>query len=162
MFHVTRKRFTAYVVFYGSEHDGFWRIFTGRGWRHCCVVLPIYPDGRDLAAPVHSVCLNPLTWGIDMAHVPMHPTDVVAHELREGATAALSIPIDLDMKRLYVPRGLLTCVSLIKAVLGLSGGWYVWTPKHLCRFLLRNGGSLIGKSDEPLRTQDTQDTRSHG
>lgn len=147
MFPQTRKRFTAFVIFYGSEHDGFWRIFTGRGWRHCCVIIPSYPEGRDLMAPVHSIALNPLTWGIDVVHVDKHPLEVCRRELEEGATAAVSIPIDLDMKRLYVPRGLLTCVSLIKAVLGMSGGWYVFTPKHLCRYLLRHGGKLIGKSD---------------
>lgn len=147
MFPVTRKRFTAFVIFYGSEHDGFWRIFTGRGWRHCCVIVPAYPDGRDLGAPVYSLCINPLTWGVDVVLVPKHPEEVCAKELEDGATAALSIPIDLDMKRLYVPRGLLTCVSLIKAVLGMSGGWYVWTPKHLARYLLRKGGKLIGKSN---------------
>lgn len=147
MFPSTRKRFTAYVIFYGSEHDGFWRIFTGRGWRHCCVILPSYgPEDNLLRPDVASLVINPLTWGVEALVIRKHPEEVCRLQLEDGATAAISIPIDLRHERLYVPRGLLTCVSLIKAVLGMRGGWYVFTPKHLARYMLRHGGKFIGKS----------------
>ena len=145
MFPVTRKRFTAFVVFYGSDHEGFWRIFTARGWRHCAVILPVYSPGATLFSEGHAVAIQSIGWGVEVVVLEKSALEVAQTQLKEGATAALSIPIDLDMKRLYVPRGLLTCVSLIKAVLGLRGGWYVFTPKHLCRYLLRHGANFIGK-----------------
>lgn len=144
MFPVTRKRFTAYVIFYGSDHAGFWRIFTAPGWRHCAVVLPVYADGGSLFSKGTSIAVQSIGWGVEVVALDLPALEVCRKQLEDGATAALSIPIDLTMKRLYVPRGLLTCVSLIKAILGISGGWYVMTPKHLCRYLLRHGAQLIG------------------
>ncbi len=62
--------------------------------------------------------------------------------LDSGYTAAISVPVDHDYKTDYVPRGLLTCVSVVKAIIGVRA-WYVWTPEHLARYLARMGGEVI-------------------
>lgn len=147
MFPVSRRRFTAFVIFQGAEHRRAWRIFTRRGWRHCLLVLPVYYPDQSLSAKRFSLVINPVTWCVQ-SDVYFETPDRMAQEaLREGATCVIKIPIDLAFDRDYVPRGLLTCVSLIKAILGISA-WYVWTPEHLARWLLRNGGELVGKLDD--------------
>lgn len=62
--------------------------------------------------------------------------------LDEGFTAAFSVPVDHDYQTDYIARGLLTCVSLVKAIIGVRA-WYVWTPEHLARYLARAGATII-------------------
>lgn len=142
MFPAIRKRYTAYVVFQGAEHRRAWRIFTRRGWRHCWLVLPAFYPAPGLGAERYSVMINPGTDHVAIDVLFRSPKSIVDAALSEGATCAIKIAIDQKFTGAYVPRGLLTCVSLIKAALGLKA-WYVWTPEHLARHLLRNGGEII-------------------
>jgi hypothetical protein len=75
--------------------------------------------------------------------------ELAREALKDGATCVVKIAIDQKFTGAYVPRGLLTCVSLIKAALGLKA-WFVWTPEHLARYLLRSGGSLIEREPDDL------------
>ncbi|HKY44898.1 MAG TPA: hypothetical protein VJM50_17530, partial [Pyrinomonadaceae bacterium] len=54
----------------------------------------------------------------------------------------------------YLPRGLLTCVSLTKALLSI-GAWHVWTPEQLARWLLQNGGEIMERPNV-LAIQQTE------
>lgn len=151
MFPVTRRRFTAYVIFQGAEHRRAWRIFTRRGWRHCLIVLPVYYPEHSLAAQRFSQVINPLTWIVQADVIFRSPEDLAQEALREGATCVIRFPVDVRIERDYVPRGLLTCVSMLKAILGVSA-WYVWTPEHLARFLLRSGGKMVERVEPHGRT----------
>lgn len=143
MFPVTRRRFTAFVIFQGADHRRAWRIFTRRGWRHVLIVLPVH-TGSSLRSPVHSLVINPLTWGVQCDVIFERPADLAQEALREGATCVVRMPVDQKFDREYIPRGLFTCVTLIKSILGVAA-WYVWTPEHLARYLLRHGGSIVRK-----------------
>ena len=147
MFPAIRKRYTAYVVFQGAEHRRAWRIFTRRGWRHCWLIMPAKVSGVSLFAEQSTVMINPGTDHIAVDFVQRSPKALAQDALAEGATCVIKIRIDQKFTGAYVPRGLLTCVSLIKAALGLRA-WYVWTPEHLARHLLRVGGELITRETE--------------
>lgn len=138
-----RQRFTAYVVFAGAEHRRAWRIFTGRRWRHVMVIVPMYYPAPSLTADVYSIVINPLTFAVRIDYVWKDPRALVDEMLNEGFTAAIAVPVDHSYQVDYVPRGVLTCVSLVKAILGIKGAWYIWTPKHLARYLARMGGEII-------------------
>jgi len=43
------------------------------------------------------------------------------------------------LKSRYTPRGVQTCVSVVKSLLGLSA-WHVWTPDQLYRYLIKHQG----------------------
>mgnify|MGYP001146971656 CR=1 FL=1 len=148
MFFTTRKRFTAWIIFAGADHRRFWRIFTRRGWRHCYVILPAYYPEPGLRADQYSVIIDTRTNCTDCDVLFTPPKDVVQYLLKEGTTCAIKVRIDRHGKRDYVPRGILTCVSLVKSIIGI-GAWWVWTPEQLARHLVRNGGELItqGESD---------------
>lgn len=137
-----RQRFTAFVVFQGAEHRRAWRIFTKRKWRHCLVVVPFYFPAPSLTADVYSIIVNPITFTVRFDVAFKDPRGVVDEMLEYGYTAAIAVPVDHDYKVDYVPRGLLTCVSLVKAIIGVRA-WYVWTPEHLARYLARMGGEII-------------------
>lgn len=145
MFPAIRKRYTAYVVFQGAEHRRAWRIFTRRGWRHCYLIMPAFYPEPSTSAERLSMLVNPGTDHVAIDLIRSSPAKLVEMALDEGATCAIKIAIDQKFTGAYVPRGLLTCVSLVKAALGL-GAWYVWTPEHLARYLLRNGGELLRKT----------------
>lgn len=143
-----RQRFTAFVVFQGAEHRRAWRIFTRKGWRHCFVVIPIYYPEPSLTADVYSLVINPITFCIRFDTVFMPPRKLVGMMLDEGYTAAIAVPVDHDYQTDYIPRGLMTCVSVVKAIIGIRA-WFVWTPEHLARYLLRNGAELIQRKEKP-------------
>lgn len=146
MLGTTRERFTAYVVFVGADHRRAWRIATRRGWRHCLVILPRVGVSETLVGGRGAIVLNPI-----VSHLCVHASErsplALAHEaLNEGATCVVRCRVDRSPAGEYVPRGLLTCVSVIKAVLGVRA-WWVVTPEQLARVLLRMGGELVGSSD---------------
>lgn len=157
MFPVSRKRFTAYVVFMGAEHRRFWRLFTRRGWRHVFIVLPAYRSAS-LGGEVISQVINPILHCVEADVFFNHPAKLAQEALKEGATAVIKIRIDRTFKRDYVPRGLFTCVTVVKAILGIAA-WYVWTPEHLARYLLRHGGQLVERDRDygkPVRDEKAE------
>lgn len=143
----SNDRFTAYIVFQGADHRRFWRLFTGRGWRHCFIIIPRYNQTAGLRAGRYSVIVDPRTNHISVDVLFMPPDRVVDHMLKEGAKCVIKYEVDRRGLPAYVPRGILTCVSALKAICGISA-WYVWTPSHFARWLLRNGGELITKENE--------------
>lgn len=130
------------MVFQGAEHRRPWRVFTRRKWRHCLIILPAYYPAPGLMSDCYSIVINPITFCIRVDMVWQKPRELVDEMLEAGYTAAFAVPVDHDYKKEYIPRGLLTCVSVVKALLGLQA-WYVWTPEHLARYLARRGFDLI-------------------
>lgn len=86
--------------------------------------------------------INPLGFAVAVDQVDLLAVDAAKHALASGATLALSWKVDLVPRREFVPRGLLTCVSVVKAVLGISA-WFVLTPEHLARWMIRNGAQRL-------------------
>lgn len=142
-----RKRFTAYVIFTGSENRNWWRFFVRRGWRHVYVVLPAYYPAPSLTAVAYSQIINPWTDHIRSDVLFMSPREVCEEALREGATCVITMPIDQRFTGRYLPRGFLTCVSLVKALLSI-GAWYVWTPEQLARWMLQHGGKVMERPND--------------
>ncbi len=80
--------------------------------------------------------IEPLTWGIDVDLWFEHP-DVVAKSFYEkGATAILKVPVKIPATPSFVPRGVYSCVTVVKAMVGVRQ-WRVWTPKGLFGYLVR-------------------------
>lgn len=141
-----RKRVTCYVVFQGAEHRRPWRIFCKRGWRHVTLLVPAYDPYPSLTAKESTQVIQFWT-DQARADVVWEPVRKVADQwLADGATCVISFPIDQRFTGRYVPRGLMTCVSLTKYFLSIDA-WYIVNPYQLARYLLRNGGTLLTKKD---------------
>lgn len=139
-----RKRVRAFVVFQPSSQPIFWDAFTSPAWRHCWLILPCSYPSPGLMADVYSIKVEPVRWGIDFAVWWAEPEIVAREFYKAGVTAIVQVDVDLPPKHSgFIPRGLPTCVTMVKAALGLRA-WNVWTPKALFRYLLEHAnGELL-------------------
>lgn len=154
-FRPVERRVTAYVIFQEGGELSWWDAFTQPGFRHCWLVLPSFYPEESLLAREFASKIECLKWGIDMAVWFADCATVVDHFLKTGQiTVAVAVDITIPAHPGRIPqRGFITCVSIVKAALGLRA-WKVWTPKQLCAYLLADcGGRVValhrsGDSDE--------------
>ncbi len=144
---IVKKRATGYVVFVGSEADHFWRPLLPRGWRHCYVLLPFWYPNKSALSYQWTVKLEATGWGLDYDVLYARPSVVARVALEEGATAAVRFQFCTPPRRLRMFRGLFSCVSLVKAVLGIAA-WWVITPRRLHDWLLATGGEEVPKNEQ--------------
>ena len=131
-----------FVVFQGRiGAGGFWNIYGTSGYQHCWIAVPEYFPEPGLLATQYTMKIEPLEWGIDVA-IWRERTDVVVKTFYEAGATAVVYWAKAAPCRGYVPRGVYSCVSICKAVLGIRA-WYILTPWQLPRYMLNNGGSLI-------------------
>ncbi len=144
MLPIERKKVTAYVIFQGSPMRTFWRFFTCPGYRHVFVLLPIKANPKaGLLGKKWTLWIEPVGWGLAFEVLYEAPNKIAERMVRTGeATEAISYPLSLPPKRAYIPRGLWSCVTTVKAVLGLQS-WMIITPLRLAEYLRRNGGKRI-------------------
>lgn len=110
------------------------------------MLLPAYFPEPGLNSDEYTIVLDPRTNCLQHHFTAQPVEDVVQKLLAEGATCAIKYRVSRRGAPWYIPRGLQNCVSVVKSVLGVAA-WYVWTPQHLARWLLRNGGQMIERKD---------------
>lgn len=88
-----------------------------------------------------------LHWGIATSMVDMTIDDYVLLKARES-TAVVSFVADYRRNSTNVYRGIMTCVSFIKAVLGLQEGMAI-TPRQLYKYLLSHELATVVKPYTP-------------
>ncbi|MDD9904801.1 MAG: hypothetical protein OXT06_14620 [Rhodospirillaceae bacterium] len=156
------KRVRAYIVFQGgvSPHASLWSAFTDPGWRHCWLMLPAYHPAPGLMADRYTLKIEPLRWGIDTEVWWHDPEEVAQHFLDLNVTAVVALDVTTPPPGVpFIPRGLMTCVTVIKAALGIRA-WHIWTPKALFRYVLHhhNGTLVQRETDGRHRQSDLQRT----
>lgn len=102
---------------------------------HCLLVREV--NGQTMV-------IDPLQWGIGVK-VYEQPLDEFLIENAPQASAILSFVADYRRLEGYVPRGVYTCVTAIKAILGLRRCLFVQTPFSLYRYLLRYQHTVVVK-----------------
>ena len=132
------------VVFQGSDNLGPLQIFCERGWRHCWIGIAVYFPEPGLMANQWTMRIEPVTWGTDVDFNFMSLNDCAQAAYDRGATSVLKMSVDTRPKRGYVPRGFVSCVSVLKSIMGLRACWIV-TPKQLHGYLRRNGAIEVEK-----------------
>jgi len=143
-----RRIVRAYVVFQDHDRHPFWRPFTRPGFRHCWVMLPAPCPAHGLLAVTYTMKIEALAWGVDTAVWWAAPDQVAAHFARDegvtvvGAKVQLPPP-DFNHRRSSWRslRGFITCVSIVKAALGLRG--FAVTPHQLFQQLVAAGGEVL-------------------
>ena len=139
---VQRIKGRVFVVFQDRGERGFWRFWCRRAWTHCWVFLPAYYPEPGLLARTYTIKVEPLRWGIDVRLWPACPEVVAAEFLKSGVTAILEVDVDIKNPDRWVARGPITCVAVVKAVLGIAN-WRIWTPWQLFQYLLGRGAIFI-------------------
>lgn len=101
------------------------------------------PDGGTLV-------IDPLKWGMAVQYVEMHFEEAL---LRAATVSTAMLGYTADYRRAschFVPRGVFTCVTMVKAILGLR--CWAFTPRGLYRKLLKSPLTT------PVKIHDKNDT----
>lgn len=106
----------------------WWRVFTRPGWRHVGLLV------RELGTNRWTV-VNFLYSCVDVAGVD---SDDPEGRLRNAGFRVMRVTALRETRRV-TPRGIMTCVSLTKAILGIRA-WRVMTPEGLYRYLAARKG----------------------
>lgn len=137
---------TWYVVFTGARQPGqrWWSILTDPGFRHvwCYRRLTVNEEqsllGLRLVAGLHAT-----PEGVFIELMDGSPEKLSHALVANGeATDVLVVKCSRRHRRLSPLPGLLNCVSLVKAAIGLRA-WWCWTPKLLYLILLRRGARSV-------------------
>lgn len=104
----------------------WWNIFTGREFSHCWVV---YEFGKKV------VVLDPLIWGI-LINVHGVSLDEYMKEMQQHPLfkASCLLNIEYQPRDAVCYRGIYSCVSIVKAALGIEK-WNIITPRQLYLYL---------------------------
>ena len=106
-----------------------------------CILLREMPDGRTLM-------IDPEQWGIAISFQDKALENILL-EYGPRASAVLMHTVDYRRFSQYRVRGVYTCVTLCKAILGLWKCWGVQTPFGLYRLLLKYPTTTIIKPYSP-------------
>lgn len=130
-----------YVVFQRSDHFGPWNLLSPREFQHAWVFKQVYCPEPGLLSSKYTAKYE-LSSHANIEVWWYHPLDVAHHFLLSGVTAVLRYSVKKIHLPRYLPRGIMTCVSAIKPLLGISA-WWVWTPYQLYNHLLGKGAERI-------------------
>jgi hypothetical protein len=116
----------------------FIHLFLKREFGHCFLVREISED--------KIITINPLMWGVAVQVLGMKLEDYLL-SVGPDSTAILGLTADYRRMSNYIPRGLYTCVTLCKSVLGLSGLFV--TPFKLYKCIIKKQHSQVVKPYVP-------------
>lgn len=131
-----------YVVFQGAKEARFWDSWTDKGFRHCWAFHPVDFPAPGLMADQYCLKVEVAAKRIDTNCWWAPPDNVIEHFLKAGVTDILRVRVDIGGNSRYIPRGLLTCVSATKSLLGLRA-WWVLSPLQLYAHLIRHGATSV-------------------
>ena len=114
-----------YIAFGDSEIPHFWDVFTKKHFRHCCAFKW---DGFNW------ILVDPLGQCLDVNIMPYTSEDDVPHIFREAGWTVIRYKKTIKDK--FIFRGMLTCVTVCKQVLGIKACWVV-TPWQLHNYIQR-------------------------
>lgn len=129
---------TWYVVFdKPRERQWRWfRIFTGRRFSHCYALSE---------AGGGTMRVEPLAWGLCCTWVETEIATTLLDYAQADTTAILSVTVDYRLAQDDVYRGVFTCVSALKALLGLRKCPFTVTPFQLYKRLCKHNGCIAIK-----------------
>lgn len=144
LYGIRRERQRWYVVFASGVPGSFWNCFTRRGYGHCFAFREHWVEGQPgLLNTAFTLKVEMQQSYVDTDFWYATPAVVAEHYLRDEQVAdVVRVDVDIDGRRGYIPRGMLSCVTVLKAVLQLRA-WWVLTPRQLHQYLLLRGGSSL-------------------
>ena len=150
-----------FVVFAPTAFRRIWSPFCAKNFKHCWVFWPNYLGTPGLMTPRNTIKVEAQSSNIDIDVWYADPLEV-AESFLPLSTDILRISLPFKTSFTYRPRGIITCVSIVKAVMDLKATW-VLTPEQLHRHLLKiRAVSLKGGKDNGNRYHQLVQTSSAG
>lgn len=124
----------AYVFFDKRRTSVFapWHLFISPKWAHTFILIDY---GKKTL--VCDCLAGGLTFFEDL---PIKAQ--IEHWKRYEGTAVVKVPMPKEYEERFRFRGLITCVSIIKAILCINSPFIV-SPRGLFHYLIKNGGTVI-------------------
>ena len=138
-----------YVVFAQSHHNRVWSAFCGPAFRHCWVFWASHIGPPGLLTPKATIKMESLSAMLDIDVWYEDPNEI-AHQFLPGATDILTLTLPFKSAMCYTPRGMITCVSVVKAVMNLKA-WWILTPQQLYIYLAGKGAKSLKKQEVSYR-----------
>ena len=114
-----------YVAFADRKQRDFWDVFTCQGFRHC---FAFRWDGFNW------ILVDPLSSWLEIQVMPYGPKDNVPVLMEQLGNRVCYVKRSRRNKVIF--RGMMTCVSTIKHLLGIRRFWVV-TPRQLFKQLTK-------------------------
>ncbi len=134
---------TFYVIFQDSPYKRPWHLFTHGRYKHCWLITPTFEGPPGLLTPQKTVRINALSNYVDVDYWDAHPHEVVKDFLKEeNVVDIVKICLPLRKSVSYNLRGVINCITIPKAFMGINA-WWIFTPQQLRRYLLKNGGQSM-------------------
>ena len=114
-----------YLGFGDSDIPHFWDVFTRKGFRHC---FAFNWDGYNW------ILVDPLGQSLNVEVLPYGSEDNVPHIFKQAGYTIIRYKQKDNTK--FIFRGMLTCVTVCKQVLGIKAAWVV-TPWQLHNYIQR-------------------------
>ena len=125
-----------YVAFQSSLTWKIWDVFTTKDYRHCWLFM----DRED--GPGSILFEYRRGWMVMEDYVLSADAIIEVLKTCPEQSTVLRIALDPWERKRYPACGLITCVSIIKAVLRARGFW-ILTPKQLLKELRRLGADTV-------------------
>lgn len=134
---------TFYVVFQPSDRPRLWDIFTPRAFTHVYVYKQVYFPKPSLTAARYCLKYEHLASFTEVDIYWANPREVADYLLKNTKTSSiLRVSVEKTASNKYIPRGIITCVSSVKAILNLRA-WWVVNPYQLWKHLINNGAEIL-------------------
>ncbi len=145
---------TYYIAFQTSMAWKIWDVFTTKDYRHCFLFM----DQDDVYGSGTVLCEYRRGWMVMEDYILTSEAIIEVLETCPIQTTVLRITLDPWERKRYPACGLITCVSIIKAILGVTTPW-IMTPKQLLNHLRSLGAETIlethdGKTRRPGQSPD--------
>jgi|TARA_R110001592_G_scaffold152295_4_gene379682 hypothetical protein len=115
-----------YLACGDSDVPHFWDVFTEKHFRHCCAFKW---DGYNW------ILIDPLGQCLDITIMPYSSDDDVPDIMRKAGFTV--IRYKAKTKHKFIFRGILTCVTVCKQLMGIKAAWVV-TPRQLHNYIKRS------------------------
>ncbi len=125
-----------WVVIFNPRYQNkrWWHPFVRKDFNHVVMLYDTAGHG--------TMVIEALEWGIAIRHEPKDIAECMEY-YGSHATAIVSYIANHAYNVDPVTRGVFTCVSLCKAVLGLRKCFFVITPFQLYKFLLKQNSVVL-------------------
>ncbi|KKM78313.1 hypothetical protein LCGC14_1361280, partial [marine sediment metagenome] len=142
------------IAFQSSMTWKIWDVFTSKDYRHCFLFM----DQDDVYGAGTILCEYRRGWMVMEDYILDAAAIIEVLKTCPEQSTVLRITLDPWEQKRYPACGLMTCVSIIKAVLRVRGFW-ILTPKQLLNHLRILGAETVlethhGKKSETGRSAD--------
>ena len=124
----------AYLIIQSRKKNRhLWHYFYSKKYSHAYLMIDydgVMVEYNPLLTKFHTEIFKALD-------IDSYISAVQKYEHNSPIQEVLEFNISTDIPPRYIPRGLYSCVSIIKSIIGIND-WFIITPKQLSKYIKKN------------------------